>query len=343
MYRTNNCGELRLKDINKNVILSGWINKIRKMKLYTFIDIRDYYGITQLIIYKKINIKIKNEYLIKIKGKVIKRKKYNNKIKTGKIEILVKKIKILNKSKKLPFYIGEKKINNNLFKYRYLYLRHSKIKENLIFKFKIINLIRKFFIKKGFIELETPFLVKSSSEGARDFIIPYRKKKGLFYSLPQSPQIFKQLFMIGGFDKYYQIVKCFRDEDYRLDRQPEFTQLDLEMSFIKKEDIFKLIEFLIKYLLYKIFKLKKINFIKLSYKKVIKYYKTDKPDLRFKLFKIKIKKKYLKNNKKKKIDTFIIPNYYNIKNKKKINKILKKNKNILIYNKKKIKKKYIIK
>ncbi|WGH26032.1 MAG: aspartate--tRNA ligase [Candidatus Shikimatogenerans bostrichidophilus] len=342
IYRTHNCGELNKKDINKKVILSGWVHKIRKMKKIYFIDIRDFYGITQLFIKdKKIIKKISNEYLIRIKGKVIKRKKKNNFIKTGEIEINVKKIFILNKSNILPFNIEDNpKINKNIrFKYRYLDIRRNVIKNNLLNRFKIINKIRNYFIKKKFIELETPFLVKSTPEGARDFIIPSRKYKKLFYSLPQSPQIFKQLFMIGNIDKYFQIVKCFRDEDLRNDRQSEFTQLDIEMSLIKKKDILLLIEKFIKYIFKKFNNQKIINFKKIIYYKSIKKYKTDKPDLRNKIYNFKIKKyyinkKYLKFN----IISFIIPNYLNILNNKKkkiknliFKKINKKNNKLFFY------------
>ncbi|MDH3005036.1 MAG: aspartate--tRNA ligase [Candidatus Shikimatogenerans sp. JK-2022] len=320
LYRTHNCGELRISNCNKKVILSGWVNKIRIMKNYYFIDIRDFYGITQLLIKKnKIKVKIKNEYVIRIKGIVVKRKYINKKISTGDIEILVKKIYIINKSDNLPIFIDKNyKYNNKklLLKYRYLYLRNLEIKNNLIIKSKILNIIRNFFIKNNFLEIETPFLVKSTSEGSRDFIIPYRKKHGLFYSLPQSPQTFKQLLMIGGIDKYYQIVKCFRDEDLRKDRQPEFLQLDIEMSFVNIKKIIYIIKKFIKYLLYKLYNIKFINIKKFTYKKIIKLYNTDKPDLRYKIFNIFIKKKYIINkyNKKYKIFSLILPNYFNIIN-----------------------------
>ncbi|WGH27572.1 MAG: aspartate--tRNA ligase [Candidatus Shikimatogenerans bostrichidophilus] len=356
MYRTHNCGELNIYDINKKVILSGWIHKIRKMKKYYFIDLRDFYGITQLLIdKKKILKKIYNEYLIKIKGIVYKRKKKNKLIKTGNIEVYVYKFYIINKSKFLPFNIEDNpKVSKKIrLKYRYLDLRRNKIKNNLIKKFKIINFIRNFFINKKFIELDTPFLVNNTLEGARNFIIPSRNYKGFFYSLPQSPQIFKQLLMISGFDKYFQIVKCFRDEDLRKDRQPEFTQLDIEMSFVKKKNIILIIEKFIKSLIKKFYFQKKIKFKKISYTKIVKYYKTDKPDLRYKLYNIKLKKKYFKKKYKKLYKKiFILPNFLNIKNIK-INKIKSiinlflKNYNFFYFfykkNKKKIfkKKKYI--
>ncbi|WGH27061.1 MAG: aspartate--tRNA ligase [Candidatus Shikimatogenerans bostrichidophilus] len=317
-YRTHNCGELNLSDINKKVTLFGWINKIRKMKKFYFIDIRDFYGITQLFIKKKkIKKKIFNEYLIRIKGIVYKRKNINKLIKTGNIEIYVNKIFIFNKSKILPFNIYKKpNISNKIrLKYRYLDIRRNEIKNNLIKRSKIIYEIRKFFLKSNFLEIETPFLVKNTPEGARDFIIPSRNFKGYFYSLPQSPQIFKQLLMIGGIDKYFQIVKCFRDEDLRKDRQPEFTQLDIEMSFIKKKNIINLIEKLIKYLIIKFYNQDFINFKKIIYSKSIKKYKTDKPDLRYKIYNIYIKKKYIKKKYlNKKILSFILPNFFNILN-----------------------------
>ncbi|MDH3003800.1 MAG: aspartate--tRNA ligase [Candidatus Shikimatogenerans sp. JK-2022] len=343
-YRTHNCGELNESDINKIVILCGWINKIRIMKNFYFIDIRDFYGITQLIIKKNIiKYKLYNEYLIRIKGKVLKRKFINKLIYTGKIEIYVNELLIFKKSKNLPFNIYDKtnKINNNLrFKYRYLDIRRNVIKNNLINKFKIINYIRNYFIKNKFLDIETPFLVKNTPEGARDFIIPSRYLKGYFYTLPQSPQIFKQLLMIGGIDRYFQIVKCFRDEDLRKDRQPEFSQLDIEMSFIKKKNIFFLIEKLIIKLLSKFYKQKLINFKKIKYSKCLKKYNTNKPDLRYKIYNFKIKNKYIiKNYLKYKLLFFILPNFNNIiyikkklKNfKKKIFNIIKYKKILLLY------------
>ncbi|WGH24938.1 MAG: aspartate--tRNA ligase [Candidatus Shikimatogenerans bostrichidophilus] len=340
MYRTHNCGELRKSNINDKVILSGWVNSIRSMKNKFFIDLRDFYGITQLLIYKR-KIKIKNEYLINISGLVIKRKFPNLKIKTGYIEILVNKYKILNKSIKLPFNIKDKikKNNINLLTYRYLYIRNIKIKNNLIIKSNLLNIIRHFFIKEKFLEIETPILVKETSEGANNFIVPYRKSKGLFYSLPQSPQTFKQLLMIGGIDKYYQIAKCFRDEDIRKDRQPEFLQLDIEMSFVKIKQIYLLIKKFLKYIFLKIHKIKLINIKKITYKKIINKYKTDKPDLRYKIYKIKIKNKYFKKKfLKYKIFSIILPNYLNIKNILKFNirlflkQYVCKKENIIIYN-----------
>ncbi|WGH24570.1 MAG: aspartate--tRNA ligase [Candidatus Shikimatogenerans bostrichidophilus] len=339
MYRTHNCGELNIKHCNYIVTLSGWVDSIRLMKNITFIDIRDFYGITQLLI-PSIKKKIKKEYLIQIKGKVVKRKSPNYNINTGNIEVYVNKLKILNKSIKIPIDIKKEYSRNkvNLLKYRYLYLRNFNLKNNLIIKSKILNLIRNFFIKNNFIEIETPLLVKSTSEGARNFIVPYRKKKGYYYSLPQSPQTFKQLLMIGGIDKYYQIVKCFRDEDIRKDRQPEFTQLDFELSFINRKNIFNIIIKFIKYLLYKIHNIKFINIKILSYKYIIKKYYTDKPDLRFKIY--EISKKYFKyyinsNYLNYKIYSLILPNYFNIIDINKyviINLLKDQNNKVLIYN-----------
>ncbi|WGH25120.1 MAG: aspartate--tRNA ligase [Candidatus Shikimatogenerans bostrichidophilus] len=337
IYRTHNCGELRISNISNKVILSGWVHSIRKMKNKFFIDIRDFYGITQLLIKKKkLKDIIKNEYLIRIKGIVVKRKFVNKKLKTGEIEIIVEKINIINKSKKLPINIYNNLKNNNkiLLKYRYLNLRNLEIKKNLIIKSKILKIIRDYFNKKKFLEIETPCLVKSTSEGARHFIIPYRNKKGYFYSLPQSPQTFKQLLMIGGIDKYYQIVKCFRDEDYRQDRQPEFLQLDIEESFVNIKQIINRIVKFIKSLLYKLYNITFINIKKITYKNSIKLYSTDKPDLRNKIFFINIKKKYIKEEyKNKKKISFIIPNFFNIIN-------LNLN-NLIFFLRKFFKKKYI--
>ncbi|MDH3004475.1 MAG: aspartate--tRNA ligase [Candidatus Shikimatogenerans sp. JK-2022] len=337
MYKIYNCGELRINDNNKKVILYGWIDSIREMKNKIFIDLRDFYGITQLII-NKINLKfnIKNEYVVKTYGKVILRKNINYNIKTGNIEILVKKIKILNKSKNLPFNFKKKiKINKyKIFKYRYLYLRNNEFKNNLIKKSEIINIIRLYFIKKKFLEIETPFLVKSTSEGARNFIIPSRKKIGYFYSLPQSPQTFKQLLMIGGISKYYQIVKCFRDEDLRKDRQTEFLQLDIEISFLNIKKILFIISKFIKFLFYKIKKIKLLNIKILSYKKILKNYNNDKPDLRKQIFKLNLKNKYFKKKNNIYLN-LILPNFLNINN------LINIKKNIYFILKKYIKYKYI--
>ncbi|WOX79220.1 aspartate--tRNA ligase [Candidatus Shikimatogenerans bostrichidophilus] len=319
MYRTHNCGELNINDINKKVLLSGWVQNIRKFSKYYFIDLRDFYGITQLFINKKyIFFKIKNEYIIKVKGIVNERIKKNLLLSTGKIEVKVNKINLINKSKRLPFNIENKpKVSKIIrLKYRYLDIRRHDIKYNLIFKSLIINKIRNFFLKNKFLDLETPFLVKSTPEGAREFIIPSRNYKGFFYSLPQSPQIFKQLLMIGGIDKYFQIVKCFRDEDLRKDRQPEFLQLDIEMSFINKSKyIINIIEKLIKYLVKNFYNQKIINFKIIKYNKAIKYYNTDKPDLTNKIYKININKKNIINKKYNNYNilSFILPNFLNIK------------------------------
>ncbi|BDT61578.1 MAG: hypothetical protein RDO_1060 [Flavobacteriales endosymbiont of Rhyzopertha dominica] len=338
MYRTHNCGELNILDINKKVILSGWVHNIRILKKYIFIDLRDYYGITKLFIKKKYYLfKINNEYLIRIKG-IVKKKNKNN------IEVHVYKINIINKSKILPFNInsnGIPKVSKKLrLKYRYLDIRRKVIKDNLIKRSNIINKIRQYFLKKKFIELETPLLVNNTIEGARNFIIPSRNFKGKFYSLPQSPQIFKQLLMIGGIDKYFQIAKCFRDEDLRKDRQTEFLQLDIEISFINKiKNIIKLIEKFIKYIFKKFYNQRIIRFKKIKYNKAIKKYNTDKPNLINKIYNINIKIKKIK--KKYNILSFILPNFLNIKNFK-INKIIKiiniifkkKYKKILIINNK---------
>ncbi|WGH26761.1 MAG: aspartate--tRNA ligase [Candidatus Bostrichicola ureolyticus] len=289
MYKTHYCGTLRITDIGKSVLLVGWIHKNRNLGSISFIDLRDYYGIVQLTFYKnnplkeKI-IKLGREFIIQIKGKVVERKFKNLNNPTGEIEVLVSEIKILNKSRVPPFLIEDKTDGNDelRMKYRYLDIRRNIIKNKLIFRHEITLIIRKFLSNKGFIEIETPMLIKSTSEGARDFVVPSRINIGKFYSLPQSPQIFKQLLMVGGIDKYFQIVKCFRDEDLRADRQPEFTQIDCEMSFIEPNNIQNIIEELICYIIKNKCGLNiSTPFLKISYINAIKMYGSDKPDLRF--------------------------------------------------------------
>lgn len=289
MFRTHNCGELNIKNQNQIVTLSGWIKKIRKIGSIKFIDLRDMYGITQIIITKKMkffNTKLYQEYVIKITGIVKSRLAINKKLNTGEIEIIVKNLKIINKSKNLPFLIDDNTDATELLrmKYRYLDIRRNIIKNIIINRSHLCNISRKFFIKNNFIEIETPILIKSTPEGARDFVVPSRKRKGKFYSLPQSPQLFKQMLMIGGIDKYFQIAKCFRDEDFRSNRQPEFTQIDCEMAFVNQKDIMNMCESYLNF----IFKsIKNINISKswktLTYKESIEKYGTDKPDIRFKM------------------------------------------------------------
>lgn len=292
MYRSHNCGELRIKNCGINVIMSGWIQKIRNLGAIIFIDLRDMYGITQLkicdnnselIIQTK---KLVKESVIQIEGKVISRISKNNSNPTGDIEIYVFNIIIINESNPLPFLIEDKTDGNEelRMKYRYLDIRRKLIQEKLIQRHNISLIVRNYLTKKGFIEIETPFLVKSTPEGARDFIIPSRIHKKKFYSLPQSPQLFKQLLIIGGIDKYFQLVKCFRDEDLRSDRQPEFTQIDCEMAFIKERDIMNIFEKFISYLFKKIKGIVfKTPWPVITYNKAIQEYGSEKPDIRFKM------------------------------------------------------------
>ena len=291
MYRTHNCGELTSKNISNEVILSGWVQKIRNKGFIVWIDLRDRYGITQIIFDQKRSSKkiidkaqkIGREFVIKINGEVIKRESVNPKIKTGEIEVLVKDFSVLNSSLIPPFTIQDNSDGGEelRLKYRYLDIRRNPIKNNLILRSKITREIRNFLSNKDFIEIETPYLIKSTPEGARDFIVPSRMNPGNFYALPQSPQTFKQLLMVGGMDKYFQIVKCFRDEDLRADRQPEFSQIDCEMSFVTREEVMQQFEELICNLIYK-FKGIKIDKIPvLTYEKCINLYGSDKPDTRF--------------------------------------------------------------
>ncbi len=290
MFRTHNCGELNISHINQNIQLSGWIQKSRDLGGLTFIDLRDRYGITQLIfnIEKDENLclkarKLGRECVIHIEGIVVERSSKNKKIKTGEIEINVLKLNILNLSKSPPFTIENNTDGGDdiRMKFRYLDLRRPISKNKIIFRSKIVQEIRKFLNSNEFIEIETPVLIKSTPEGARDFIVPSRMNEGQFYALPQSPQTFKQLLMVSGFDKYFQIVKCFRDEDLRADRQPEFTQIDCEMSFVTQDEILNKFENLIKYLFDSILNVKLNDFPRMSYEDAMKNYGNDKPDIRF--------------------------------------------------------------
>jgi len=291
--KTNSCGELKKDDITKEVILMGWAQSRRDHGGLIFIDLRDREGITQIVFdpkdsaeaHKKAHI-IKNEYVIAIKGKVVSRLagSKNLNMTTGEIEIKAVQVKILNVSETLPFNIDDKiEINDNLrLKYRYLDLRQSKMQRNLHLRHQVCMEIRNYLNSKSFLDIETPFLTKSTPEGARDYIVPSRVNPGKFYALPQSPQLFKQLLMVAGFEKYYQIVRCFRDEDLRADRAAEFTQLDMEMSFVGRDDIFNLVEEMFAYLFNKLFNIKvKIPFNKMDYQEAISRYGADKPDLRF--------------------------------------------------------------
>ena len=290
MFRTHNCGELNISHIDQNIQLSGWIQKSRDLGGLTFIDLRDRYGITQLIfnIEKDENLclkarKLGRECVVHIEGIVVERSSKNKKIKTGEIEINVLKLNILNLSKSPPFTIENNTDGGDdlRMKFRYLDLRRPISKNKIIFRSKIVQEIRKFLNSNEFIEIETPVLIKSTPEGARDFIVPSRMNEGQFYALPQSPQTFKQLLMVSGFDKYFQIVKCFRDEDLRADRQPEFTQIDCEMSFVTQDEILNKFENLIKYLFDSILNVKLNDFPRMSYEDAMKNYGNDKPDIRF--------------------------------------------------------------
>ena len=290
MLRTHNLGELRLEDIGKGVTLCGWVQKTRDLGGMTFLDLRDRYGITQLTFNIDSNTELctqartlGREYVIQISGKVVERSSKNLQIPTGEIEIEVNKLTILNESKTPPFTIEDKSDGGDelRMKYRYLDIRRNPIKENLLLRSKISLETRNYLDGEGFLEIETPYLIKSTPEGARDFIVPSRMNEKQFYALPQSPQTFKQLLMVGGIDKYYQIVKCFRDEDLRADRQPEFTQIDCEMSFIDQEDILNTFEGLTKHLLKKIKGVKITDFPRITYDDAMMLYGTDKPDIRF--------------------------------------------------------------
>jgi aspartyl-tRNA synthetase len=290
MYRTHTCGELSLKDLHKSVSLSGWVQRIRNLGGMTFIDLRDRYGITQLAFNMETNAglceqarKLGREFVIQVKGEVVERYSKNKAMPTGDIEINVTEIQILNPSKLPPFTIEDHSDGGDELRmqYRYLDLRRNPLQQNLRFRHTLSIEVRNYLHKEGFLEIETPFLIRSTPEGARDFVVPSRTNEGQFYALPQSPQQFKQLLMIAGMDKYFQIVRCFRDEDLRSDRQPEFTQIDCEMSFVKQDDILPLFEGLFKHLLHVTKNVDVDDFERLSYDEAMKYYGSDKPDLRF--------------------------------------------------------------
>lgn len=293
MYRSHNCGELRISNLDQEVSLSGWVQKVRDKGFFIWIDLRDRYGITQLILDKErssnkifdLGKTIGREYVIHVKGLVIERSSKNSKIKTGEIEVLVSELVILNSSKTPPFTIEDQTDGGEelRMKYRYLDIRRPALKNNLILRHKITQEVRKYLSDKMFLEIETPYLIKSTPEGARDFVVPSRMNCGEFYALPQSPQTFKQLLMVAGLDKYFQIVKCFRDEDLRADRQPEFTQIDCEMSFVNQDDVLNSFEGLIKHLFSSIKNIKLDKFPRMSYDEAVKNYGTDKPDLRYEM------------------------------------------------------------
>jgi aspartyl-tRNA synthetase len=291
MYRTQTCGELRLSDVGKTVTLAGWVQKIRKMGGMVFVDLRDRYGITQLVFSESADADLSDqanrlgrEYVIRITGSVGERSNKNPKIPTGDIEILVNSMTIINAALTPPFTIEDDTDGGDdlRMKYRYLDLRRNCVRNNLELRHKMVMEVRKFLDDLNFIEVETPILINSTPEGARDFVVPSRMNPGQFYALPQSPQILKQLLMVSGFDRYFQIAKCFRDEDLRADRQPEFTQIDCEMSFVEQEDVLQTFEALIKHLFKSILGIEMDEpFQRMTWQDAIKYYGSDKPDLRF--------------------------------------------------------------
>ncbi len=291
MYRSHTCGELREKHINESVTLAGWVQKSRDKGFMIWIDLRDRYGITQLIFDEERTTKtllekaklLGREFVIQVHGTVIERASKNPSIPTGAIEILVSDFSVLNDSLTPPFTIEDETDGGDdlRMKYRYLDIRRNPVRENLVFRHQVTMAVRNYLSNEDFVEVETPYLIKSTPEGARDFIVPSRMNQGQFYALPQSPQTFKQLLMVGGMDKYFQIVKCFRDEDLRADRQPEFTQIDCEMAFVEQEDILSTFEGLTRHLIKKIKGIEISEFPRMTYDSAMKLYGNDKPDIRF--------------------------------------------------------------
>lgn len=291
MYRSHNCGELRASHISTEVTLSGWVQKVRDKGFMVWVDLRDRYGITQLIFDEERTSKeileqaqkLGREFVIQVKGQVIERTSKNPNIATGDVEILVSELTILNASLLPPFTIEDDTDGGEelRMKYRYLDIRRNPVRNNLIFRAKVAQEVRNYLSKEGFIEVETPYLIKSTPEGARDFVVPSRMNEGEFYALPQSPQTFKQLLMVGGMDKYFQIVKCFRDEDLRADRQPEFTQIDCEMAFVEQEDILNAFEGMTRHLLKEVNGIDIQEFPRMLYDDAMRLYGNDKPDIRF--------------------------------------------------------------
>ena len=291
MFRTHTCGELTQANINEKVTLSGWVSTLRDKGFMMWIDLRDRYGITQIILDEDRSSKelfetarsLGREFVVQVSGTVIERASKNPNIPTGEIEILADSITILNESALPPFTIDDNTDGGEdiRMKYRYLDIRRNPVKNKLIFRSKVAQEVRKYLDAQDFVEVETPVLIKSTPEGARDFVVPSRMNPGEFYALPQSPQTFKQLLMIGGLDKYFQIVKCFRDEDLRADRQPEFTQIDCEMSFVEQEDIMNVFEGLAKHLLHTFKGLEFGDFPRMTFAEAMRRYGNDKPDIRF--------------------------------------------------------------
>ena len=286
MYRTHNNGELRLQDVNSEVTLCGWVAKRRNFGALVFIDLRDRYGITQLVFNEDIATQIsdvRNEYVLQVKGTVVERKDKNPKLETGEIEVVVREVKIVNTAITTPMIIADETdaLEDTRLKYRYLDLRRPVLQKNLILRNRITLLVRNYLAKYGFTEVETPILCRSTPEGARDYLVPSRISKGEFYALPQSPQLYKQLLMVGGMDRYFQIARCFRDEDLRADRQPEFSQIDIEMSFVDEEDIWSMTEGLMKEIFKDIKGIELPEFKRIPYDTCMERYGSDKPDLRF--------------------------------------------------------------
>ena len=291
MYRSHSCGELRATNINNEVTLAGWVQKVRNKGFMVWVDLRDRYGITQLIFDEERTPKammeqaekLGREFVIQVKGTVIERTSKNPNMATGDIEILVSELTVLNKAILPPFTIEDETDGGEelRMKYRYLDIRRNPVKNSLIFRHKVAQEVRKYLSDEGFIEVETPYLIKSTPEGARDFVVPSRMNQGQFYALPQSPQTFKQLLMVGGMDKYFQLVKCFRDEDLRADRQPEFTQIDCEMAFVEQEDILNAFEGLTRHLLKEVNGVEVSDFPRMTFDEAMQRYGNDKPDIRF--------------------------------------------------------------
>ena len=292
MFRTHTCGELRLANLGENVTLAGWVQRTRKMGGMTFVDLRDRYGLTQLVFNNEVNAELcekanhlGREYVLQVRGTVAERSAKNNKVATGDIEIIVNEMTVLNVSATPPFTIEDETDGGDdiRMQYRDLDLRRNSVRANLELRHKMAFEVRRYLDAQGFIEVETPVLIKSTPEGARDFVVPSRMNQGQFYALPQSPQTFKQLLMVSGFDRYFQIVKCFRDEDLRADRQPEFTQIDCEMSFVEQEDVIQMFEGMSRHLFREIKGIELDAFPRMTWHDAMKYYGSDKPDTRFEM------------------------------------------------------------
>jgi aspartyl-tRNA synthetase len=288
LVRTHNCGQLRMKNVGEIVTLAGWVHKVRDKNHFCFVDLRDRYGITQIVVKSENEAygtatQLGREWVIRVKGKVIERSAKNPQRETGDIEIEPTFLEVLNASKTPPFIIEDETDGGEeiRMKFRYLDIRRNIVRNNLILRHRVGMVVRNYLTSLGFLEVETPVLIKSTPEGARDFVVPSRMNPGTFYALPQSPQIFKQLLMVGGVDKYFQIVKCFRDEELRADRQPEFTQIDCEMSFVTQEDIINTFEGMIKHVFREVIGVDLGEVPRMTWDNAIKYYGIDKPDLRF--------------------------------------------------------------